>query len=383
MPNIFDQAEKELNNFIQKDILSYSKNRNYDYGPERRSNVSVLSKYISHRVINEYDVIGSALSSYPLSKIEKYIQEVFWRIYWKGWLEHRPMVWSDYLSYTYSDNDNADYNNAIEGNTGIACFDSWVAELKDKNYLHNHTRMWFASIWIFTLNLPWQLGANFFMRHLFDGDSASNTLSWRWVAGLQTVGKHYLATSSNISKYTNNKFEPKNLNEDASPLTDNKIYNVQDINYTNTEQSSDLLIMFDNDLSLKDSEHLLGKYKYIYLIHLPNESRCIKLSDNVINFKYAVLKDFSDMYTNSEILTGDDIKKAIDANQNIDVIYPCIGENLSFLEKHNNDDTKLNYIYRYEDLFCWKYAKKGFFNFKKNIPLIIERVIKSKDLFNY
>ncbi|MDC0415577.1 DNA photolyase [Gammaproteobacteria bacterium] len=382
MPNIFDQAEKELNNFIQKDILSYSKNRNYDYGPERRSNVSVLSKYISHRVINEYDVIGSALSSYPLSKIEKYIQEVFWRIYWKGWLEHRPMVWSDYLSYTYSDNNNADYNNAIEGNTGIACFDSWVAELKDKNYLHNHTRMWFASIWIFTLNLPWQLGANFFMRHLFDGDSASNTLSWRWVAGLQTVGKHYLATSSNISKYTNNKFEPKNLNEDASPLTDNKIYNVKDINYTNTEQSSDSLIMFDNDLSLKDSEHLLGKYKYIYLIHLPNESRCIKLSDNVINFKYAILKDFSDIYTNSEILNGGDIKKVIDANQNIDVIYPCIGENLSFLEKHN-DDKKLNYIYRYEDLFCWKYAKKGFFNFKKNIPLIIERVIKSKDLFNY
>ena len=382
MPNIFDQAEKELNNFIQKDILSYSKNRNYDFGPERRSNVSVLSKYISHRVINEYDVIGSALSSYPLSKIEKYIQEVFWRIYWKGWLEHRPMVWSDYLSYTYSDNNNTDYNNAIEGTTGIACFDSWVAELKDKNYLHNHTRMWFASIWIFTLNLPWQLGANFFMRHLFDGDSASNTLSWRWVAGLQTVGKHYLATASNISKYTNNKFEPKNLNEDASPLTDNKIYNVQDINYTNTEQSSDSLIMFDNDLSLKDSEHLLGKYKYIYLIHLPNESRCIKLSDNVINFKYAVFKDFSDIYTKSEILNGGDIKKVIDANQNIDVIYPCIGENLSFLEKHNYD-IKLNYIYRYEDLFCWKYAKKGFFNFKKNIPLIIERVIKSKDLFNY
>ena len=382
MPNIFDRAEKELNNFIQKDILSYSKNRNYDFGPERRSNVSVLSKYISHRVINEYDVIGSALSSYPLSKIEKYIQEVFWRIYWKGWLEHRPMVWSDYLSYTYSDNNNTDYNNAIEGTTGIACFDSWVAELKDKNYLHNHTRMWFASIWIFTLNLPWQLGANFFMRHLFDGDSASNTLSWRWVAGLQTVGKHYLATASNISKYTNNKFEPKNLNEEASPLTDNKIYNVQDINYTNTEQSSDSLIMFDNDLCLKDSEHLLGKYKYIYLIHLPNESRCIKLSDNVINFKYAVLKDFSDIYTKSEILNGGDIKKVIDANQNIDVIYPCIGENLSFLEKHN-DDTKLNYIYRYEDLFCWKYAKKGFFNFKKNIPLIIERVIKSKDLFNY
>jgi hypothetical protein len=219
------------------------------------------------------------------------------------------------------------------------------------------------------------------MRHLFDGDSASNTLSWRWVAGLQTVGKHYLATSSNISKYTNNKFEPKNLNEDASPLTDNKIYNIQDINYSNTEQSSDSLIMFDNDLSSKDREHVYGNYKYIYLAHLSNKSRFIKLSNNVINFKFQILKDFSDRYTNSKISTGDDIRKVIDANQKIDVIYPCIGENLSFLEKYTNNK-KLNYIYRHEDLFCWKFAKKGFFNFKTNIPLIIDRVINSKDLLN-
>ena len=43
--------------------------------------------------------------------------------------------------------------------------------------------MWFASIWIFTLKLPWQKGAEFFLRELYDGDAASNTLSWRWVAG--------------------------------------------------------------------------------------------------------------------------------------------------------------------------------------------------------
>ena len=63
--------------------------------------------------------------------------------------------------------------------------------------------MWFASIWIFTLNLPWQLGADFFMQHLLDGDPASNTLSWRWVAGIQTKGKNYLARKSNIEKYSN------------------------------------------------------------------------------------------------------------------------------------------------------------------------------------
>ena len=91
------------------------------------------------------------------------MQEVFWRVYWKGWLEHRPKVWEDYYNYQPKEINSDKLNKAIEGNTGIDCFDSWVSELTNNNYLHNHTRMWFASIWIFTLKLPWQLGANFFM----------------------------------------------------------------------------------------------------------------------------------------------------------------------------------------------------------------------------
>ena len=91
-------------------------------------------------------------------------------------------------------------------------------KLKKNNYLHNHTRMWFASIWIFTLKLPWQLGAEFFLKNLYDGDSASNTLGWRWVGGLQTAGKHYLAREDNIRKYTNNRYKNIDLDEKALPL---------------------------------------------------------------------------------------------------------------------------------------------------------------------
>ncbi len=89
-------------------------------------------------------------------------------------------------------------------------------------YLHNHARMWFASIWIFTLRLPWVLGADFFMRHLCDGDPASNTLSWRWVAGLHTRGKTYLARASNIATYTGGRFTPQDhdLAAFAPPLTE-------------------------------------------------------------------------------------------------------------------------------------------------------------------
>ena len=380
MTDIYEQAKDKLNDFIKNDILTYSKNRNYDYGPKNRSNVSHLSKYITHRVINEYDVINLALSEYSLTKIEKYVQEVFWRVYWKGWLEHRPQVWIDYYEYSANNLNSEDYKKAIEGTTGIVCFNNWVDELVNENYLHNHTRMWFASIWIFTLNLPWQLGANFFMKHLLDGDSASNTLSWRWVAGLQTIGKHYLATASNISKFTNNVYKPQNLNENALPLNENKTYDLTDINYSTLEQSSDTLLIVDNDLSLKNHEDIYSKYKHIYLLYLSNECRNIELSENVLNFKHSILQDFSNKYSKSQIINGSDLKKEMNITQNIDVIYPCIGENHSFLE-NNKNNCKLNYIYGQEDLFCWKYAKKGFFNFKKNIPLIVDKIIKSKDFF--
>ena len=73
--------------------------------------------------------------------------------------------------------------------------------------------MWFASIWIFSLGLPWTLGADFFLRHLVDGDPASNTLSWRWVAGLHTRGKTYAARAENIARYTEGRFHPQGLNE--------------------------------------------------------------------------------------------------------------------------------------------------------------------------
>ena len=95
--------------------------------------------------------------------------------------------------------------------------------------------MWFASIWIFTLNLPWQLGAAFFMKYLYDGDSASNALSWRWVAGIQTVGKHYLAKEWNIKKFTNEKYKNIKVNEKALPIQNDKNYTIINRNFNNPE----------------------------------------------------------------------------------------------------------------------------------------------------
>ena len=195
----------------------YANGRNTDHGPGAHKAVSGLSPYIRRRLVLEPEVVALALSSHGPEEAEKFIQEVVWRGYFKGWLERRPQVWDSYRAGVETDlaavdrdrRLRRDLDRAMAGQTGLACFDAWAEELVETGYLHNHARMWFASIWIFTLGLPWRLGADFFFRNLLDGDPASNTLGWRWVAGLHTRGKPYPAEAQNIATFTAGRFAPR------------------------------------------------------------------------------------------------------------------------------------------------------------------------------
>ena len=367
-------AQNRLNDFIENNIHEYANKRNFDFGPENRSNISYLSPFISHRLLFEYDIAKKVLSKFPYLKVEKFIQEIFWRTYWKGWLELRPDVWSDYkLSLDDLDKDDR-YREAIEGRTNIDCFNDWVHELKSKNYLHNHARMWFASIWIFTLGLPWQLGAQFFLEHLYDGDAASNTLSWKWVAGLQTKGKHYIARPDNIQKFTNGRYNNIKLKTSMPPLTDQKDYFIKDQSFHNFEKKYDSLIVLDTDLYL--DEEMTNKYSKIYLIENRNDTRVIKLSDNVSIFKTNLLKSISSHSEKISIMTSDTLESLFKNEQNFDVIYPFVGENLDYLRiLEASHDLNLNILFRKEDTFCWEFSNKGYFNFKKNIPKIISKFL--------
>ena len=366
-------ALNRLNNFVEKNLSEYSKLRNFDFGPEKRSNISGLSPYITHGVINEKEVIEKSLSKFSFSKNEKFIQEVLWRTYWKGWLELRPNVWTDYLvelnkiREEYKDNQN--YKNAIDGKTNIECFNYWVTELKENNYLHNHTRMWFASIWIFTLELPWQLGAEFFMQHLYDGDSASNTLGWRWVAGIQTQGKHYLASEWNIKKFTNNRFNNIKLNENAPPKVSEKTYSIVKQDFSNKNIDDENLFIFENSLSFETTDFQNHKFKKIYIISNKNENRSIKLSEKVIKFKALLVDDQKQRLENNSInCEVVDISEIKNINEKIIALYPTVGENLDYL---NSNNLKIDFLYRKLDQYSWQYCNKGFFNFKNYIPKII------------
>jgi deoxyribodipyrimidine photo-lyase len=368
------KAVDKLNDFVENNLSEYSKLRNFDFGPDNRSNISCLSPYITHGAINELEVIDKSLKKFSFAKNEKFIQEVLWRVYWKGWLELRPNVWSDYLvelnNLRNEFKSNQNYLNAIEGKTNIECFNQWVKELKENNYLHNHTRMWFASIWIFTLELPWQLGAEFFMQHLYDGDAASNTLGWRWVAGIQTQGKHYLASEWNIKKFTNNRFQNIQLNENASPIFSDKTYSIGKKDFLNFEILEDkILLIFENNMTFEFSDFKEHKFKKILLIS--NESnRNIKLSEKVLKFKANLLKDqktrLIEKSINCETININDLKNI---TEKVYALYPTVSENLNFIQ--NNQLQNIKFLYRKLDQFSWQYCNKGFFNFKNYIPKII------------
>jgi len=202
-----------LGRFLPRAAHDYAKTRGHDTGDSEdspRRNVSQLSPWLHAGLLSEAEVCDAVLGEHSLEAADSFISEVFWRIYFKGYLEQRPSIWRAFCE----ERDEAfariegnaglrtAYEKACAGQTGIEAFDHWARELSETGYLHNHARMWFASIWIFTLKLDWHLGADLFLRHLIDGDAASNTLSWRWVGGLHTKGKTYLARPDNIARYT-------------------------------------------------------------------------------------------------------------------------------------------------------------------------------------
>ncbi len=212
-----------LSAFLPQAGRAYAAGRNSDT-PGAQA-VSGLSPWLRHRLILEEEVIAAARRAHG-PEADRFVAEVLWRTYWKGWLQLRPAVWGVYRDGVRAGLDRIaaetglrrTWEDACAGRTGIEGFDAWAQDLAATGYLHNHARMWFASIWIFTLRLPWELGADLFLRHLIDGDPASNTLSWRWVGGLHTAGKTYLATADNIARHTGGRFRPEGLATQAFRL---------------------------------------------------------------------------------------------------------------------------------------------------------------------
>jgi deoxyribodipyrimidine photo-lyase len=384
-------ALEKLSMFLPKAGRDYAAQRNYDRGPGQHHGVSTLSPYIRHRLITEPEVLEAVLGRFAPSTAEKFVQEVFWRTYWKGWLEMRPAVWGGYqqgLAHAWDQVQTqsglrTEWEAACRGETEIDCFNHWAHELIETGYLHNHARMWFASIWVFTLRLPWELGADFFLRHLYDGDPASNTLSWRWVAGLQTKGKNYVARASNISKYTEGRFSPKHqLTPDPEPLDGPphppRMEAPTGVGLEPSKRS--VLLLHEDDLSPGWMFDLGLTPVATATLDATGKISPLHVAPNVKEFKTALMADCTSRWSGSlgNLTPGlssasevEDWAKANGAEQ-IVTSYAPVGPSATIL----NDIRDLPVIrpLRNYDRCAWPHATAGFFKFKKKIPELIGRM---------
>ncbi|MFZ0434384.1 MAG: FAD-binding domain-containing protein [Chthoniobacterales bacterium] len=332
------------------------------------------------------------------------MQEVFWRTYWKGWLELRPDVWKNYLQdlatlRAATDRDPeiaARVASAEEGRTGIDCLDEWAKELRSTGYLHNHVRMWFASIWIHTLRLPWQLGADFFMRHLLDGDPASNALSWRWVCGLQTQGKVYVASAENIERYTGGRYAPFGLlSTEAPPIpTDHSIPKAQLLPTRETHVPGEKTVLLVTEEDLSPESWCVPRADVSGVILIDAADATAGISSNVTTFKRKALESTKERlvasgYSSVTLLSRtmgtmgtqwENMSRLLQGHHvggtsTVSMMGATVGPTrqimdplLSLLKQQGVAVRRLR---RDWDDALWPHATHGFFRFKEQIPIVL------------
>lgn len=392
-------ALERLQRFVPHAGRDYAARRNYDLGRDGHAGVSTLSPYLRARLITETEVLHATLGRHSPAAAEKFIQEVFWRTYWKGWLEMRPAVWGQYKSALKQALNDVQtqaglrdrWEAACTGQTEIACFNAWAQELVETGYLHNHARMWFASIWIFTLRLPWELGADFFLRHLLDGDPASNTLGWRWVAGIQTPGKTYLARTSNISKFTEGRFAPKwQLAGEAVALSGRPVPPVSALpeagRFDPAKRTA--LILHDADMSPSYLIDAGLRPAVTTILRTRSHLSPLEVAPHVTAFADGALEDMMDRYASplgsisKTAATPDDLMAWIartDAEQ-IVTPYAPVGPVADLFGALSDmpDTPHLVQIRRPYDSAAWPHATHGFFRFKKEIPALLDQLREEK-----
>jgi len=379
------QALKKLAEFVPKAGSLYAEQRNFDYGPTGVWSTSRLSPAIARRILSEEEVIAQVLAQHSFEQSQKFIQEVVWRTYWKGWLEWHPEVWRKFCSdcEAWSDEPISPVlAQALAGETGIQAFDFWRQELADTGFLHNHARMWFASIWIFTLKLPWQLGAKLFLRELIDADAASNTLSWRWVAGLQTLGKSYQATESNIAKFTAGRFEPQGmLKTGGLPLTESapppRKTSLPYFEENGPSPGKIGLLVHREDLSLEQTSLRHLSISAIATVHFEDsEYQCARLDREAEQDFLHRATAFSCKVR--QLKSERDLQSWCSDLDALVMVQPCTGGLKDRLWPWLQRSPKPVWLARRDyDIRLYPHATRGYFHFRKQLPSLVEQLTQA------
>jgi len=180
----------------QIDPVKYGKTRNYVNG-----DVTYLSPYISRGVISTKQVLEHVVArGIDISQIEPFVKELCWRDYFQRVGQVKDL--SREIKEPQQPVSNHEIPvEVVNANTGITGIDQAIQRLYSTGYMHNHCRMYTASVVCNIARSHWLHPARWMYYHLLDGDWASNACSWQWVAGANSSKKYY-ANQENINKYT-------------------------------------------------------------------------------------------------------------------------------------------------------------------------------------
>lgn len=179
------------------DPSKYSKTRNFLDGK-----VTMLSRYFTHGILNPADVISTIIAKHGADACGKLLSEFAWREYYQRVWQAREQSIFDDIKHDQSPVISGEIPEAVlEAETGIDVIDQAISELIETGYMHNHARMWLASIVVNLGQTNWRMPAKWLFYHLLDGDPASNTLSWQWIAGSFSHRK-YIANQENLNRYS-------------------------------------------------------------------------------------------------------------------------------------------------------------------------------------
>ena len=309
-------TKSEIVQYLQSfDPIKYARSRNYLNG-----GVSYLSPYINLGLITLREIVDITSSRYKINSSEKWIQELSWRDYFIS--VHQAKLDEIFTPLKNPQTDARSFkmpSAIVEGCTGITAIDNAIHKLYQTGYLHNHERMWLASIVCNVAKVDWLTGAKWMYSHLIDGNYASNMLSWQWVAGTFSSKKYY-ANQENINKYSLVNQKNTFLDIDYSNFEDLKVPDIliptmdldfekvlvipHEMKFIKPECSSIILInentineiynLKDKDVILFISQENQAKYpmskaKWNLIIrllknNLPNAKICVGDSDIIANF---------------------------------------------------------------------------------------------------
>lgn len=291
--------KKILSKLDEIEPVKYGSTRNYTDGA-----VTYLSPYISRGVISTKQVLETTIKKgYEIQQITSFVKELCWRDYFQRVAQLKDVsvelrqIQTPVLNFEMP-------TQIVEATTGIMGIDSAIKQLYHTGYMHNHCRMYVASLACNIAKSHWKYPAKWLYYHLLDGDWASNACSWQWVAGANS-NKKYFANQENISKYTKqhqvNTYLDKPYEELETMNTPLQLLNTKKINFEVELPANDKLTI-DNTLptfvynyyNLDPLWHNNEKGNRILLIE-PNFFESYPVSKKCIDFMLALSKNIPDI----------------------------------------------------------------------------------------